>query len=362
MKNLKINKSNVKKIFIGLGIGGIIVLVAKNGFIKNNDVQQYIPNTVQKVILSDDEYTSYENKLNLSNEEFLKRFDEIYYNSDNLQENWSDIYPEIREFVSLYGKDLKQDKILESLPKLKIITDSKIPGNDSLAMYDNKKNVIKLSSSLKYKKISEMKKTKLHESFHFLFQDGFYESSKKYNKKGIMLDEGLVSLLNQEFECNDNGDNYMKASNYVRILCEILGKEEFMYASGAGGMDYLVEKLSQYSSEEDAIKLIDNIDKASVDYNHKNTEYDKKAWKIIYNIYQNKHGKSVEDSNDEIMKLYCNQTLGTYYDILGNEYSIRITANKNYFINQNKNSILIENDSSVDEIQLDNNSSSFRNR
>lgn len=352
MKNLNVNKKNVKKLVVCLGIGGTIVFSTLTGVLNSDKVKEYIPNTIQEYFAED---STYKNTLNLSNEEFLSRFDDIYQSSDNLQENWSDIYPELRSFIAEYGEYLKQDKILESLPELKLIPDSKIPGSDSLAMYDYKANTIKFSSSLKYKKLSEIKKTKLHESLHFLFQDGFYESSKRYYKKGLLLDEGLVSLINQEMECNDGGDNYMKASNYVRILCEIVGKENVMKAAGVGGMDYLVQELSKYSSEKDAEKFIENIDKAAVDYIHKNTEQDKKVWEVIDKMYQNKHGVSVKDSDDEIMKLYSNQTLGTYYDISGNDYSIRITANKNYFINDEKSSILIDNKSSIEEIELDTN-------
>lgn len=361
MKNLNANKGNIKKLVICIGLGGVIAFSTLTGLMKNEKVQEVMPEPVKQITqtITGDSKMSYSNNLHLSNEEFLDRFEAEYQKSDNLQTEWKDIYPELRKFVGTYGEYLDQEQILKCLSTLKIESNAKIPGSsDNVAMYDPKTNTMKFSSSLNYKKAEEIKKTKLHESIHFLLQDGFYKSSRKCGGKGIMLDEGYVSLLNQEFDTYQGGDNYMKASNYVRILCELFGEEEIIKSAGTEGLDYLVGKISEYTSEKEAIDLIDNIDKGAYNYNQKGTDYDKKAWKTIDYIYQQKNGVSVKDSDDELMKYYSNKTLGTIYDIVGKPSYSNFTINKNYFINKGANTIIVEKNGQTEEISLNNNSRS----
>lgn len=358
MKNLAVNKGNIKKLVMCVGLGGVIVFSTLTWLMKNEKVQEIMPDPVKQITqtITGDSNLSYSNNLHLSNKEFLDRFEDEYNKSDNLKKDWKDIYPQIREFVGTYGEYLDQEQLLKCLSTLKIVSNANVSGSDTLATYDSKTNTIKLSKNLNYKKQTEINKTLLHESLHFIFQDGFYESSRKYYKKGLMLDEGMVSLLNQEFEMNDGGDNYKKASSYVRVLCELLGEEEVMKAAGTEGLEYLIGRISDYTSEKEAVALIDNIDKASYNYNSRGTDYDKKAWETLDSIYQQKYGVSVKDSDDEIMKLYSNQTLGKYYDIAGRSYSININTNKKYFINKGGNSIIIEKNGTREEINLYSNS------
>ena len=347
MKNLNANKSNIKKLIIGLGISGVIVFSTVTGIMHPEKIQE-IPQQLQEVVTG----TKTVNKLGLSNEEFVNRFDEIYYSREDLQKELDDIYPELRDFMSNYGKYLDQDQILKALPNLKVSSNGSFSG-DTMAQYTYKDNTIKFSKDLKNKSAGEIKKTKLHECFHFLFQQGFLESNRKYKDLGWVLDEGLVSMLNQEYDVYEGRDNYKKASNYVRVICELIGTDKFMEYAGYHDLEGLIKELGQYSSEKEAKELIENMYKSAERYRTSSTSYDNSAWSTINKMYKNKNGISIEDSEDYIMKVYANETNSSGYKIPGAEFNSSAIANKHYFVKDGKNSIIIR--ETNEEIKLDSN-------
>ena len=346
MKNLNANKSNIKKLIIGLGIGGVIVFSTITGIMHPEKIQE-IPQQLQEVVTG----TKPVNKLGLSNEEFVNRFDEIYYSREDLQKELDDIYPELRDFMSNYGKYLDQDQILKALPKLKIKSNVSLSG-ETIAQYTYKDNTIELSKDLNYKTEGEAKKAKLHECFHFLFQQGFLESNRKYKDIGWMLDEGLVSMLNQEYDVYEGRDNFKKASNYVRAICELIGTDKFMEYAGMHDLEGLIKELGKYSSESEAKELIENINIAGQHYRTNGTSEDHSAWSKIEKMYENKNGVSIKNSDDYLMKIYGNENNLCGYKIPGAEFNSSAIANKHYFVKDGKNSIIIR--ETNEEVQLDN--------
>ncbi|MBR6948698.1 MAG: hypothetical protein IKH54_00755 [Bacilli bacterium] len=346
MNNLKINKDNVKKVILGLGIGGVIIATSLTGIMNKGIDNDFISDIIYSESNINNQYTK---------EEFTKMIDDIYNNSEVLQTEWKDFYPEIKDFVSKYGESLDQETILEKLPNLTFINDATLLNDKRMAEYSNEKNSITYSKRLPNKKQSEIKSIKLHESLHFFFQKGFRQTKGNYQNTGWMLDEGTVSLIVQEYDCYDGGDNYEKASYYVRTIMEIVGSDNYIDIIGKKDLNALIDSLSTYCTKGEAKDLINNIDKASSLYEEKGTEYDINAWNIIKKIYKNKNGIELEESKDEIMKIYSNKTADTMYPITGAEYSFRASANKRYIVNNDINSIIIEKDNNNVEIKLDEN-------
>lgn len=345
MKNLNANKGNIKKLVIVLGVGGIVTLTTLTGVMHPEKIQQ-IPEQVQEIVTG----TKPVHKLGLSNEEFVERFDEIYQSREDLQKELKDVYPELKDFMSNYGKYLDQDQILKALPNLKVVSNASFSG-DTVAQYTYSDNTIKFSRELKNKAPGEAKKAKLHECFHFLFQQGFLESNRKYKDIGWMLDEGLVSMLNQEYDVYEGRDNYKKASNYVRSICELIGTDKFMEYAGMHDLEGLIKELGKYSSEKEAKELIEDINKAGQYYRTNGTSYDKSAWSKIEKMYEKKNGVSIRNSDDLLMKIYGNEINQCGYKIPGAEFASSAEANKHYFVKDGKNSVIIR--ETQEEIQLD---------
>lgn len=206
-------------------------------------------------------------------------------------------------------------------------------GDGLLAEYDPNKNAIYLNKCLKYKKDSQVAEVKEHEMYHYLLSGGFSFNNNNFFHTGLSLDEGIATLLTQESGSFDNTVYYTKNANYVRVICELIGSDNFMIACGNHDLSELTDYLSEYSCKSDAKKLIKLIDEACLDYGIIATDEDIEAWDIINDMYINKNGVSIEDSNDLVMKVYSNKMAGTSYGI-DNKPSFSVPkVSKNYFLN-----------------------------
>lgn len=323
MKKININKKNLKKSLMCLGLSGALVLgtISAGPYIdfKNQSLGLRYVNT---------------KNIHMSSEEFLAKFQEIYQNSPTLQDEWSSFYPELCDFISVYGEYLDQEEFLDTIHNLSFVYgDTSIEKQNLIAQYHIFKNSIHYSDNIQSKKRDEVKEVSFHETIHYFFHQNFTFSFMNLFLFGNMLDEGNASMITREYNDYVGVDCYDKAVDYVRVLCELIGSDNYMKAACGHDVFQLVSYLSEYTSYTKALLLLPKIDIASRFYNSKGTSFDKAAWNIIEEMYYNKYGISIEDSDDDIMKYYSNRWAGTEYIIQGGKYNHNFDLQKNYFVN-----------------------------
>ena len=342
MIKIKLNRKNIRNTLICLGVSGSLAACALHG---PSDMSIQKESFREELSPVEDSYVNDYSDYILV-DDFANEFDSICQSSESIRENWENIYPELYEVVKQYGEYLDQEEVLKSLQNLKFsIVDQCADSSTILARYDFKKNQIYYTKRLFNKKSEEVKELQLHESIHFLFQQNLYLSSMNLEHRGLSIDEGVASLIVRESGAYAGVDVYEKDVTYTKVIIELIGFDHFMEAVGSHNFSLLKQYLSEYCSPSEASNLIKYMDKAVLDYRASGTEEDIKAWKIINSMYVEKHGISIEDSNDEIMKIYSNKLLGTSYPIYGAKYWVDAVANKNYFFHYDDNSILLRNSS-----------------
>lgn len=322
MKKLQVNKKNILRTVVGLGIGSVLLLTSRG----------------TGVITS---ATTTTNKTQLSNEELLSQFQDGFDNSIELKNELEEVSPAIYEFIGEYGQYLDQERLLDTIATLDVETLSSKDFKDViLAEYKPAKNTIYFNERLKYKKSTQITEVKEHELFHYLFLGGFSFNNNIFHT-GLSLDEGIATLLTQESGSFDNAVCYTKNANYVRVICELIGSENFINACGNHDLSELITYLSEYTSKSEAKKLIELIDDACMDYGNIPTQEDKEAWEIIDNIYSNKNGVTIEESDDLVMKIYSNKMVDTFYQIDNKPSFSTAKVSKNYFLNTDTESKII---------------------
>ena len=263
-----------------------------------------------------------------SSEEFLELFKEKFNNNSELVNNFGEIYPEVCAFLSDYGEYLDQEEILDSMSDVEIELvkdDDKRFSKEEIAAYDYYGNKIFLKENVQNKKVEEVKEVKFHEFLHFLFKQQFNGCGTK------ALDEGTVSLITREYGTYVGVDNYHKCSDYVKCICELVGEDNYMKAFGHHDYKELFDYLGEYGSNSDTRELMRQLDGACSNFDAKGTDYDIRAFEIIDKMYAKKNGVSIENSDDELMKIYSNKLADTHYGITGARSYYQATANKKYF-------------------------------
>lgn len=342
---IKYNKKKIRSILVAAGLASSLAVGAVNfGFHLNKDTK-----------LPDFYYLNTKN-IDLDGEDLLDKFDEIYDNSETLKKYWGRIYPELSDFILRYGPYLDQEELLDTLPNLQMKVVDKIANNNHLLAITKTSDLsIQFNKKLFYKKEEEIKEIVLHETFHYLFQQNFSNDPIQISLFGRQLDEGIASLLVREYGCYTGVDINEKPVNYVRVICELIGPENYMKATGHHDISELIGYISEYCERKDAQNLIKSIDSACIYYDSK-TEDDQKAWDIINKIYLNKHGTTIEDSSDLVMKIYSNKMIGTNYSIEGSKASSHARLNKNYFVNNKESYITyIQNGQEYGKVKLNQN-------
>ena len=265
-----------------------------------------------------------------TNEELLNEFLNIYNSNENMQHYWGCIYNELTDFISNNGQYLDQQQLIDTLPELKFEEVDQIAFSDNaLASYNYNSNTISFASRFFYKSPEQQKEITLHETFHYLF---FQQFSGTLGSGAPSLNEGTASLFTREYNAYVGVDAYEKNAYYVRVICELIGSENYLTAFGDHDYNELIGYLANYSSRRDADSLISSINSACTD-TRMNTESDQDAREILEEIYFNKNGVSVEESNDNVMKCYFNKLFQTEYEIEGARFSYHASVNKNYLVN-----------------------------
>ncbi len=317
---VNINKKNIKKLILALSTGAIITYgsITTGAHIDKN------------THLPDFYYINIDNS-KLSNEEFLKEFNDIINSRSDLKENWSEIREELNEFIYNHAGEINQERILKMIRNLKIkYNDNDF--SDTVATTTFYNDTITYNGRFKLKKSDEQKEIKLHEAFHTLFGKGFYGATFNFTEIGKSLDEGTAQLLTEESNAYANATLYSKPTVYVKAICELIGTDKYLEALDSNDVWKLIDYLNEYGDLFDSIKLLKLIDKSYIYYSS-TTDADEEAWKIIDKMYEKKNGVSIGQSNDEVMKIYSNKYGRTSYKITSSDFVAGNTVEKNYFIN-----------------------------
>ena len=354
MEKIKINKINSKK---------LLALLLDLGLICSFASCSKTPDKAVSASMYDSQISTQYDDSSYDETELSDAFKEYCKESESFQKNMGDVYPYASYFLRYYGKHFNKRKVMSDLKHLKFKVKELDDGNEFVyAQYNAITNTINISPRLLQLSSSEITQVKLHEFVHFLFQKGFTMSLDNLGHHGTALEEGMAALIVRESGIYTNTDSYEKEHYYLRTILELIGVDNYMKAASKGDYSKLKGYLSEYCSPSEASDLIKYIDKAVLFFQDKGTEYDVKAWDIISKMYQNKHGVSIENSDDLVMKCYSNTLAGTYYDIPGADYSWEATSSKNYFLNKH-NYISLYNWSKGDYgvIYLDDNNKAQKN-
>lgn len=319
MKN--IDKRRIASTILCLTLGATSVTGCTNGFHLNKIQQLHteeIPlaagpdNTVSGVIYS--------------NEALLNEFENIYNSNEDMKNYWECIHDELSDFILTNGQYLDQEQLLSTLSELKFEEVDRIIYSDNiLAAYNYGTNTISFTSRFFVKSPQQQKEITLHEACHYLFFQQFNRASA--------LNEGTASLITREYGTYVGVDAYEKNAYYVKIICELIGSDNYLRAMGHHNYNELVGYLSQYASESQVNDLIDYINYACCDTS-RNTESDQDAMELLEMMYLSKNGVTVGESDDNVMKCYFNKLFETEYNIEGARFAYHATVNKNYLVNR----------------------------
>lgn len=174
----------------------------------------------------------------------------------SFQKKLSSIFSE--EDLSIFYNNLVSLKIFENSKKI-----SHIPfGNNILGEYDSDKN------SITFSKDSDIS-TIYHELFHVAssvnddtnYYSGFRINSKKNSLIiGRGINEGYTELLTERYFINGESRRYFYSKNIVKFLEIIVGKEKMEKLYLCANLYGLINELKKYSTDNDIMKFINNMD------------------------------------------------------------------------------------------------------
>ena len=260
-------------------------------------------------------------------------YKELYNNSD------SEFKKEILDLTKIAIKDngnyIDQEDIINKFSQLDFVYTSNDElltntSDDIIGRYDPETNTIYLKEGLDE---DVLYTTIFHEMLHFFSNSGF--TSLAIDKKGYIgdaLNEGMTQLLVNEYY-NNQLFVYSNEVSFTKALIEIVGNDFMREAYFSHDLDSLINELSKYSSYNDAISLLKNMDNAKVAYNDDDREnynvFSGRCWDIIETIYFNKYGIDME--KDKLMMSYKE---GTSYDSV-------VSVSKKYYIDNKNDSYMV---------------------
>lgn len=261
---------------------------------------------------------SVENQLNSSD------FYTILYNVSN--DSKKEILNLTKEIIKDNGDYIDQEYIINNFSSLNIVytDDDNLLGNATdniIGRYDSLTNTMYLRKGLDVETINT---TIFHELLHFYSKSGFASSNiDKNGYIGDALNEGMTQLLVNEY-FNNQIFVYSNEVSITKALVEIVGSDFMRESYFSHDLDSLIVELSKYTSYENVISLLKNMDNAKVAYNDEDRGnyniFNGNCWDIIENIYSNKYGIDME--RDKLMVAYKD---GTDYDSV-------VSVSKKYFV------------------------------
>ena len=267
---------------------------------------------------------------NLDSSSFYK---ELYKRSDN------DLKKEILDLTKSIIKDnsdyMDQEDVIDRFSQLNIVytSDDKLlanTSNDIIGRYDPETNTMYLKEGLDENLVYT---TIFHEMLHFYSNSGFvFIATDNNGYIGDALNEGMTQVLVNEYFKNQVFV-YSNEVSMTKALIEMFGSDFMRKCYFSHDLDSFINEVSKYSSYEDAISLLKNMDNAKVAYNDDDREnydiFNSKCWDIIGTIYSNKYGVNME--TDKLMMSYKE---GSLYDVV-------VSVSKKYFKDNESNSYKI---------------------
>lgn len=244
--------------------------------------------------------------------------------SENMSKEEKALFYSFEKFYNDNSRFLDVKLLEKVIPSLKIEykTDE---STNVLGAYFNNANKIKIYTVDKYDGTDSTNHILTHEYFHALSYSGLVRN----NNLGYALNEGITELLNFEYK-NLRNYEYTEEVNYVRILCELIGKDQILKAYFSGDLQHIIDALCEINNDENkAMRLIksmddewriryDNTTEKTVDEKKNSLENKKEIMKLIIEYFELKNEHQIEDNQlmcayiDKI--LYTNLSNCTYYN------------------------------------------------
>ena len=253
----------------------------------------------------------------------------VIYSNEEFLEELKKANPEFSDYIDMssdvilrYGQYMDQKVLLDTISTLEIIEsndEKEMTEGGALAFYDNDENKIYYSTM----EDSETLYIALfHEFLHYWSQSGLYD----YNEYGdgyigYALNEGMTEQLNSEFN-DEILFTYHGEAAYVQALCEIIDPEVLEEAYFGDCIEMVIDELSNYTSQDEAIALIKNMDISQEAYlsfamDGNEDDYDnfcnanERIWEIIGEMYYNKYYRDID--GDPLMNAYKTASTLTNY-------------------------------------------------
>ncbi len=313
---------------------------------------------VQNDISLDDITSPIRNEISIDDEHYTFLSGEELY--DEMVKRNPDLinYLEMTKSIILkYGEYMNQQELLNTIGDLKLVpTSSKdeIASGVALAFYSKDENKIYYDENINMDYLLDT--CLYHEFLHYYSQSGLYDFdiySSGYI--GYSVNEGMTEMLNCEFN-DEQMFTYHKEAAYVGAICEIVGPNVLEEAYFSNDVEYLIEKLAEYSSMDDALALIKTMDIAKDSYesfvfNDNDDDYDNffsansYAWDILSEMYDNKYNRDITE--DSLMMAYKSATtLKNYSDFdfseFGDGFLVDVVVNKHYFVKPDNDIIVVD--------------------
>lgn len=144
-----------------------------------------------------------------------------------------------------------------------------------------------------------------HEFSHIMQQDP---------NEFLYLDEGMADIIGYEYFGQNPSSTYKQATDNVRLLTEIVGKDAMLKATYGNDSSILINTMNEYLTAEQAQRMTEILCEGPA-YHDSEERYslDSEMTNLIHTIYRNKYGEEMT-SNPEIYNDYGNQRTKVYFN------------------------------------------------
>ena len=212
------------------------------------------------------------------------------YDNKNLDESDKKVFYGFYSLVSDI-QSIDRDRAYYALYDVKVnrAVRDKSTSSSILGYYNNISNTI-------YMYENPENKVLIHEGIHCLFHSDGASSLPEF------FTEGMTELLANEFFSNDpflEDTNYPYEVSYVKMLCELVGKDVVLETFTTGDFSLILKKIDEYNNTELSSYEILNIyeDAFNTYENKKNSLYTTndrwKAYDCLNDIYKNNSNNSI---------------------------------------------------------------------
>ena len=239
--------------------------------------------------------------------------------------------------------------IRDVIIRKKRLSDKEKNKNGTRGLYDPSDNSIRVYANNKEEEFY-IKERLTHELMHMASRKDKYNCGFHYFQKGEQLisigrrlNEGYTEFLNAAYMTYDyKGPYYVVEKVFAHGIEKIVGKEVMRDAYFEGNLLKLVEAMSEYMSNKDALNLIYDMDK--LDYSKSEKEYEKGMKKIkkkISKIVESKIKRQLENGIIDIEEFEKRK----FYDVeMYNKYNFIYSDTKKVYIQEYNDSYKVISD------------------